>query len=283
VTTDRSDAGQQLGKIDFTVPHSARIWNYWLGGKDNYQVDRVVGDQVAQMFPAIPEAARTSRQFLLRVIRYLARDVGIRQFLDVGTGLPTVNNTHQVAQALAPESRIVYVDNDPLVLAHARALLTSSRRGKTDYIDADLHDSARILADAGKTLDFTKPIALILNGIMGHVSDDDEAYSCVRELVDALPSGSYLALSDGTDTNEAAVRSMELYASSGAVPYHLRSPERIAGFFKGLEMVEPGLVKLEDWRPDAEAPQQSDERHAGRGGVARKHGSAAGLAGPASG
>lgn len=268
--TDDLSGASQLDKIDFSVPHSARIWNYWLGGKDNYQVDRMVGDQVAQMFPAIPEAARTSRQFLLRVIRYLVREVGIRQFLDVGTGLPTVNNTHQVAQAIAPESRIVYVDNDPLVLAHARALLTSSPEGTTDYIDADLNDSARILADAAKTLDFTEPIALILNGIMGHVKNDDEAYSCVRRLVDALPSGSYLALSDGTDTNEAAVRSMELYASSGAVPYYLRSPERIAGFFEGLEMVEPGLVKLEDWRPDVELPQSSDERHAGRGGLARK-------------
>lgn len=267
---DLSATSQQLGKIDFTVPHSARIWNYWLGGKDNYEVDRMVGDQVAQMYPAILGAARLSRQFLFRAIRYLVGEAGIRQFLDVGTGLPTVNNTHQVAQRVAPECRIVYVDNDPLVLSHARALLTSSPEGATDYIDADLNDSGRILAEAARTLDFTKPIALILNGIMGHVSDDGEAYACVRRLLDPLPSGSYLAYSDGTDIDEAGVRSMELYADSGAIPYILRSPARIAGFFDGLDPVEPGLVPLEDWRPDAEAPPPFSERLPGLCGVARK-------------
>jgi hypothetical protein len=270
VTDDLSEASEQLDKIDFTVPHSARIWNYWLGGKDNYQVDRIVGDQVAQMFPAIRDAARAQRQFLVRAIRYLAGEVGVRQFLDVGTGLPAANNTHQIAQQVAPESRIVYVDNDPLVLVHARALLTSSPEGMTEYVDADLRDSGRILGEAARTLDFAKPVALVMNGIMGHVSDDDEASSCVRRLLDQLPSGSYLALCDGTDTDEGAVRSTELYADRGAMPYHLRSPARIVAFFDGLDPVEPGVVALEDWRPDADTLLPSGERLPGLCGVARK-------------
>jgi hypothetical protein len=271
LTDNPSEASNaQPGNIDFSVPHSARIWNYWLGGKDNYQVDRVVGDQVAQMFPGIRTAARVSRQFLFRVISYLTAQAGIRQFLDVGTGLPTADNTHQVAQRIAPECRVVYVDNDPMVLAHARALLTSSDEGATDYIDADLRDYDRILSGAAETLDFSQPVALILNGIMGHVSDDAEALSYVHRLLDALPSGSYLSLSDGTNTDEAGVRSMELYASSGAVPYHLRSPERIAAFFDGLDLVEPGVVALEDWRPGAGSQPADADRVPGIGGVARK-------------
>jgi hypothetical protein len=271
VTDDLSEASQQpIGKIDVTVPHSARIWNYWLGGKDNYEVDRMVGDQVAQLFPGIRDSARVSRAFLNRVIRYLTAEAGIRQFLDVGTGLPTVDNTHQVAQRIAPESRIVYVDNDPLVLVHARALLTSSAEGASDYIDADIHNSDRIVAEASRTLVFTQPVALILNGIMGHIEDDTEAYACVQRLLDALPPGSYMALSDGTNTDEDSVRSMELYRNSGAVPYHLRSPESIAGFFSGLELVEPGIVALEDWHPDSTPLPPSGGRVPGLGGVARK-------------
>jgi hypothetical protein len=252
MTSDRSGVSQQPpDKIDVTVPHSARIWNYWLGGKDNYEIDRTVGDQVAQLFPRIRETARVSRALQSRVIRFLAEEAGIRQFLDVGTGLPTADNTHQVAQRIAPESRIVYVDNDPLVLVHARALLTSSREGASDYVDADLYDSARIMSEAARTLDFTQPIALMLNGIIGHVEDDGEARACVRRLVDALPSGSYLAMSDGTNTDETAVRSSELYKDSGAVPYHMRSPAVFVSFFDGLELVEPGIVPREDWRPDS--------------------------------
>jgi len=266
MTADLSGVTQEPpDDIDVTVPHSARIWNYWLGGKDNYEVDRVVGDQVAQMNPRIRVQARVSRAFLTRVIGYLVGE-GVRQFLDVGTGLPTVDNTHEVAQRIAPECRIVYVDNDPLVLVHARALLTSSLEGASDYVDADLHDTARIMSEAARTLDFTKPIALILNGIMGHVEDDDEAHSCVRRLVDALPSGSYLALSDGTDTNPASVRSMALYKNSGAIPYHLRSPAQVVAFFDGLDLIEPGIVALEDWRPDALPPA----RLPAIGGVGRK-------------
>jgi hypothetical protein len=271
MTGEVSGTGQEpLGKIDVSVPHSARIWNYWLGGDDNYEIDRMVGDQVVQVFPAIRDAARVSRAFLMRVIGYLAGDAGVRQFLDVGSGLPTVDNTHQVAQRFAAEARIVYVDHDPLVLVHSRALLTSSAEGASDYVEADLHNADRIVSEAVRTLDFTQPIGLILNGIMGHIEDDDEAYSCVRRLVDALPSGSYLAMSDGTDTDEAGVRSMELYRDSGAVPYHLRSPATFAAFFDGLELVEPGIVALEDWRPDSAPLPTAADRLPGVGGVARK-------------
>jgi O-methyltransferase involved in polyketide biosynthesis len=257
------------GQIDTTVPHSARIWNYWLGGKDNYAIDRQVGEHVATLFPNIVDEARTSRSFLRRAVRYLAAEVGIRQFLDIGTGLPTVDNTHQIAQQVAPECRIVYVDNDPLVLAHARALLTSSREGIAEYVGADVHDPGMILAEAAKTLDFTKPVAVIMNGIMGHITDDDEARSIVARLVDGLPPGSYLTLSDGSDTSEEGVESMRFYNQSGAVPYHLRSPEQIGRFFDGLELLEPGIVPRNHWRPDI-TPPRSQTPSAGYGGVARK-------------
>jgi O-methyltransferase involved in polyketide biosynthesis len=232
------------------VPHSARIWNYWLGGKDNYAVDREAGDQYKEIFPGIAVVARTSRAFLTRAVRYLATEAGIRQFLDVGTGLPTANNTHEVAQRAAPESRIVYVDNDPLVLAHARALLTSSPEGACEYLDADIRDPAAILAAAA--LDFTRPVALMLMGIMGHFTDA-EAYPIVAHLLAGLPAGSYFALYDGADTNEAFNRAQQGYNDSGAVPYHLRSPERFERYFEGLKLVEPGVVPVPHWRPDPDA------------------------------
>src|SRR5262245_56677940 len=251
------------------VPNSARIWNYWLGGRDNYAVDRAAGEQYAQVFPGIVEVARTSRAFLTRAVRYLAGEAGMRQFLDIGTGLPTANNTHEVAQRIAPESRIVYVDNDPLVLVHARALLTSSPEGASDYVEADLHDSDHIMSEAARTLDFSEPIALMLNGIIGHIENDVEARACVRRLVDALPSGSYLAMSDGTNTDDTAVRSSQLYKNSGAVAYHMRRPAVFVSFFDGLELVEPGIVAREDWRPDS-APRLAAVNLPGLAGVARK-------------
>ncbi len=241
---------QPSPKIDVTVPHSARIWNYWLGGKDSYPVDRAAGDQFCEIFPGIVDIARTSRQFLARAVRYLAGEAGIRQFLDIGTGLPTVDNTHEVAQRVAPEARIVYVDNDPLVLAYARALLTSSPEGATSYIDADLREPDKILREAAQSLDFTQPIALMLMGIMGHITGYDKARSIVKQLVDGLRSGSYLALYDSTDTNEASVEAHRLYNEGGPVPYHLRSPDKIGRFFDGLELVEPGLVSVTRWRPE---------------------------------
>jgi len=240
-------------RIDTSVSHSARVWNYWLGGKDHYPVDRAVGDKVAEMYPDIVHLARAARSFLTRAVRYLAGEAGIRQFLDIGTGLPTVNNTHEVAQYIAPRSRIVYVDNDPLVLVHARALLTSSPEGATDYIDADLRDPGKILREAARTLDFTEPVAITLIAILHHVTDYDEARSIVNRLMDAVPSGSYLVLSHGTNViyGAASDEAVGRWNRFGKPPVILRSPEQIAGFFTGLELLEPGVVSTPRWRPDA--------------------------------
>jgi hypothetical protein len=255
-------------KIDPSVPHSARIWNYWLGGKDNYQVDREAGDKYREIYPGIVDTALASRYFLARVVRFLAGDAAVRQFLDVGTGLPAADNTHEVAQRVAPHCRIVYVDNDPLVLAHARALLTSAPQGACDYIDADMRQPASILAAAARTLDFTQPVALLLMGVMGHVGDYAEARSVVDGLLDGLPAGSYLGLADSFSTGQAHREAGRRYAETGAVPYQLRSPEDIRGFFTGLELLDPGVVLVPDWRPD---PSPFPPVRVGTlGGVARK-------------
>jgi hypothetical protein len=257
--------------IDVSVPHSARIWNYWLGGKDNFAVDRAAGDEWLATFPGVRDIARASRSFLTRSIRYLAEEAGIRQFLDVGTGLPTADNTHQVAQRSAPEARIVYVDNDPMVLAHARALLTSSPEGATAYIHADLHDVDKIMAEAGKTLDLSQPVALILSGIMGHVTDLGQARSIVTGLMDALPSGSYLSLNDGTSVigGEDLEQATDDYNQTGAAAYTQRTPEEIASFFAGLELVEPGVVSCPQWRPNVSGDGQPAQIDA-FGGLGRK-------------
>jgi S-adenosyl methyltransferase len=242
--------GPGAAAIDTSVPHSARIWNYWLGGTDNYPVDREAGDQYREIFPGIAVVAQTSRGFLTRAVRYLAGQAGIRQFLDIGTGLPTADNTHQVAQRVAPESKIVYVDNDPLVLVHARALLASSPG--CEYLDADIRNPAAILDAAAGLLDFSQPVALMLMGIMGHFTDE-EAYPIVRQLLAGLPSGSYFALYDGASTNEAFNQAQDGYNASGAVPYYLRSPEQFERFFAGLELVEPGVVAVPHWQPEPDA------------------------------
>ncbi|NUR57471.1 MAG: SAM-dependent methyltransferase [Catenulispora sp.] len=239
--------------IDTTVPHSARIWNYWLGGKDHYVVDREAGDQFAVIYPGIFDLARLSRYFLGRVVRYLAGEAGIRQFLDIGTGLPTADNTHEVAQRVNPEARIVYVDNDPLILAHANALLVGDPRGATAYIEADLLDPETIIGEVRNTLDLNEPVALILMQVLGHVPNtggDEQARSIVRTLMEALPAGSYLALNESTNTNELNAKATALYNESGATPYYLRDPEQIVGLFEGLELVEPGIVPIQQWRPD---------------------------------
>jgi O-methyltransferase involved in polyketide biosynthesis len=256
-------------KIDTTVPQTARVWNYWLGGNDNYEVDRVLGDQVEQAFPQIVEIARAQRAFLARAIRYLAGEAGIRQFLDVGTGLPTANNTHEVAQSVAPDARVVYVDNDPLVLVHARALLTSSPEGATDYIDADIRDVDAIRQQASRTLDFGKPIALSLLGILAHLDPYEEAHTTVTGLTAMLSSGSYLVVADSADTSEGIVEAARVWNQTAKPAYHVRTREQLAGYFDGLELVEPGLVSTPLWRPEpspSEPPAELDELV----GVARK-------------
>ncbi|HEY0813229.1 MAG TPA: SAM-dependent methyltransferase [Pseudonocardia sp.] len=264
-----NDGGQALRDIDVSVPHSARIWNYWLGGKDNFQADRAAGDEFLTFYPQQLDKARACRQFLARAVRYLVLEAGVRQFLDIGTGLPTANNTHEVAQQAAPEARIVYVDNDPLVLTHARALLTSSPEGVTSYIDADMHDPGEILAEARKTLDFDQPIALLMIGVLGHVADYDEARSIVRRLIEGLPSGSFFVETDGTDSSPAYLAAIEHYRDSGGVPYNVRTTEQIAGFYEGLELIEPGVLPIHLWRPElsmfGNAPDVSES-----GGVGRK-------------
>ncbi|MGI5197732.1 SAM-dependent methyltransferase [Streptomyces sp. CA-288835] len=252
MTDGSTDPAQRaLSKIDTSAPQSARIWNYWLGGKDNYEVDRAAGDAFKELFPGIEEEARASRYFLVRAVRFLAGERGIRQFLDVGTGLPTVDNTHEVAQRVAPDARVVYVDNDPLVLAHAQALLTSTTpEGSTLYIDADLREPERILEAAREALDFTRPVALMLMGILGLVEDHDEACSIVRRLMAGLPSGSYLVHYDGGNTNEVYNEATRRYNEISGAPYILRSPEQIARYYDGLELVEPGVVSCSRWRLD---------------------------------
>jgi hypothetical protein len=238
--------------VDASVAHSARFWNYLLGGKNNYPVDREVGEQILARDPHLRECARADRGFLIRAVRYLTGEAGIRQLLDIGTGLPTANNTHEVAQAVAPEARVVYVDNDPLVLAHARALLTSTPQGATAYIHADMRQPDVILEQAAQTLDLSQPVALMLLGIVNYVIDCEEAHAVVDRLLDALPAGSYLVLSHPTAEvhGEAVEESMRLWNSTGAAPIRTRSRQQLATFFNRLELLEPGVVSCSRWRPE---------------------------------
>ncbi len=251
--------------ISTTVAHNARVWNYWLGGKDHYPVDREVGNQVLEIFPDIGRVARADRAFLGRAVRYLAGEVGMRQFLDIGTGLPTANNTHEVAQRVAPDSRIVYVDNDPLVLVHARALLISSVEGATDYIDADARNPDKILHAAAKTLDFTQPVVVMMLGVLNFVLDTDEAVAIVDRLIDAVPAGSYLVFAHPTGElgGEGNAESMTFWNENATPPITARSREEVTRFFHRLELLEPGIVSCSRWRPEppdvngapAEVPQ----------------------------
>ena len=263
---------QPPAEIDTTVSHSARIWNYWLGGKDNYAADREAGDRVAAMLSSIVAQARADRAFLGRAIRYLAGEEGIGQFLDIGTGLPTADNTHEVAQRVSPRSRIVYVDNDPLVLAHARALLTSTPEGACDYIDGDLRDPDKILAEAARTLDFAQPVALMLLGVVHHIPDTGEALEIVRRLVKALAPGSYLAINHSTSAVSGAAmeEAVAHWNQVGSPSMTLRTPQQIAQFFDGLDLLPPGVVSCSRWRPRLSSggalPAEVDEFC----GVARK-------------
>ena len=258
--------------FDISVAHPARIYDYWLGGKDNFEADRIVGEETIAAHPSIRMSARANRAFLARTVRYLAADEGIRQFLDVGTGLPTANNTHEVAQIVAPESRIVYVDNDPLVLSHARALLTSSPQGVTAYLDADLRDTGKILTQAAETLDFTQPVAIMLLAILHYIPDLDEVHRILARLLDAVPPGSFVTISHAASdifAEEMAEMFKRMNEHLPEASHHVGRPHKVVTqFFDGLDVVEPGVVPVSEWRPrtDTEAATPTSLW----GGVARK-------------
>jgi hypothetical protein len=257
--------------IDVSVAHIARVYNYWLGGKDNFAADREAAELVIASYPTIRTSVRAQREFLGRAVHYLAADAGIRQFLDIGTGIPSASNTHQVAQQAAPESRIVYVDNDPIVLAHARALLTSAPEGATAYIDADLRDTGTILRKAADTLDFGKPVAIMLVGILHCIPDPDDPPGLVARLLDAVPSGSYLVIAHpASDIHTAQIG--DATASFNRVmsePVTLRTHAQVCRFFEGLDLVEPGVVQLHRW-PTAPTDAAYHDDLANYGAVGRK-------------
>jgi trans-aconitate methyltransferase len=263
-------SGGEPPPFDTSVAHVARVYNYWLGGKDNFAADRAAGEQAIKAFPGIPLSARSNRAFLARTVRFLAGEADIRQFLDVGTGIPSANNTHEVAQSVAPASRVVYVDNDPIVLTHARALLASDPAGATDYIDADMRDPQQILAQAGRLLDLSRPVALMLMAVLQHLDDEDSPYRIVQTLVDALPPGSYLAMSHpAKDIDaEAMAKMADSLNKMMAEKVTFRDRSAVARFFDGLELVEPGLVQASKWRPTSDSEAASPA--ALWGGVARK-------------
>jgi S-adenosyl methyltransferase len=250
--TSSADPQRSWSRIDTSVAHPARRYNYWLGGKDNFAVDRESGDAVAAVFPTIRTAAVENRGFLRRAVTFLVEEAGIRQFVDIGTGLPSADNTHEVAQRLAPQSRVVYADNDPLVMVHARALLTNaSDAGVTDYIEADVRDPDKIVREAARTLDFGRPVALMLVAVLHFIGDDDDPYDVVARLVDALPSGSYLVMSHVTG-EFFSEKEMADIAAGRYGPFFPRSREQILRFFDGLELLPPGIVSSAHWRAENE-------------------------------
>ncbi|MFF3286499.1 SAM-dependent methyltransferase [Streptomyces sp. NPDC003023] len=247
-------------RIDTTRPHPARVYDWFLGGKDNYPVDEELGRHIMGVDGTAKHVARTNRWFMQRVTRWLAREAGIRQYLDIGTGIPTEPNLHQIAQAVAPGCRIVYTDNDPIVLTHAEALLRSTPEGVTDYVQADVRDTGRILEQARKTLDFTEPVALSLVALTHFLGDDDRPYDLVARLVDALPSGSHLVLSQLTaDFDPVAVRRGVAMYAAGGVTLAPRTRDEVGRFFDGLVAVEPGLVQVTDWHPELALEESVDE------------------------
>ncbi|KIH99669.1 translation initiation factor IF-2 [Streptomonospora alba] len=248
-----AEAGAVTREIDTSVAHPARIWDYWLGGKDNFAADRETGDQILAAIPDMVDNARADRAFLGRAVRYLATEAGVRQFLDIGTGIPAAGNTHEIARDVAPGSRVVYVDNDPVVLAHARALLTGDEHVVTDYIDADLREPEHILTGAAQTLDFDSPVVVMLLGILEFVPDAEQARGLIERLMDAVPSGSFLVISHSTNEvhREAMDEAARLWNEGGSTPLTLRDAAGLRELFAGLEPVEPGVVSCTLWRPDA--------------------------------
>lgn len=262
-------AGDRPG-FDTSVAHSARVHDYWLGGKENYAADRAAGDAVIAAYPGIVMSVRANRAFLARAVRFLAAEAGIRQFLDIGTGIPSANNTHEVAQEVAPDARVVYVDHDPVVLAHARALLDSSPEGATDYIDADFRNFDTILQQAARTIDFSRPVAVMLIALLHLITDDDDPYRIVRALMAAVPSGSYLALSQVASDIQAEqmAEAAKRYNRMARETQRHRSHAEVARFFTGLELLPPGVVPVQQWRPRSDFEAQA--KSAMWGGVARK-------------
>jgi hypothetical protein len=264
----------QEEQVDFdtSVAHIARVYDYWLGGKDNFEADRIAGEEALAAYPDLVSSVRANRAFLARGVRFLAAEAGVRQFLDIGTGIPSANNTHEVAQSVAPQSRVVYVDNDPIVLAHARALLVGRPEGTTDYLDADLRETEKILGHARGLLDFSQPVAVMLVAVLHLIGHEDHPHSIVSQLMDAVPPGSYLLLShvasdiEPEKMAEMGKRLNRLLAQKG----YYRSQAEVTQFFTGLELLEPGVVPVQHWRQDSEI--EGSRRAAMWGGVARKNG-----------
>jgi len=262
-------AGQPAG-IDTSVAHPARVYDYWLGGENNFPADREAGERVLAATPGLRERVRANRAFLVRAVRYLAAEAGIRQFLDIGTGIPSANNTHEVALAVAPGSRIVYVDNDPIVLAHARELLAGGPQGSIQYIHGDVRDAAPIMDAAGRTLDFTRPAALLLLGMLHLIQDSEGPYDIVAALMDSLPAGSYLVISHpASDIHPGQAEAQRRYNERVSTPQTLRTLAEVSRFFDGMELVPPGVVYVHTWRPDPGDIVPPDGVSA-YGGVARK-------------
>jgi hypothetical protein len=274
VTEEQADGGGAAGTdpgIDTTVAHPARVYDYWLGGTNNFAADREAAERVLAATPGLRARVRANRAFLARVVRYLAAEAGIRQFLDIGTGIPSADNTHEVAQAAAPDSRVVYVDNDPIVLAHARELLASAPEGATQYVEGDLRDPAGILEAAARTLDFARPTAVMLLGVLHLIGDSEDPYRIVAGLMDALPSGSFLAISHPASDIHAAAQAeaQRRYNERVSTPQTMRNRAEVMRFFDGLDLVPPGLVYVHVWRPDpGDVPPAGGV--SAHGGVARK-------------
>jgi hypothetical protein len=271
VTSDDDSPEFPLG-FDISVAHPARVYDYWLGGKDHFEPDRIAAQEVIAVRPTIIRDIRANREFLGRVVRFLAGEAGIRQFLDIGTGIPSANNTHEVAQSVAPDCRIVYVDNDPIVLAHARALLTSTPEGACAYLDADLKDTGKILQEAERTLDFSRPVAVLFIGVLHLVSEADEPLRIMGEMLDATVAGSYLALTQpAKDVNaDQVAEGARRYNEHVKTPQTRRTYAETLRFFDGLEVVPPGLVQCHRWRP-ATGAVGLEENVSAYGGVARKN------------
>ncbi len=260
-----------MTQFNASVPSPARIWNYWVGGKDNFEADRAAADAVREVVPYVAIVARMTRQFLIRTVTMLVSDYGVGQFIDIGSGLPTAYNTHEVAQAAAPQARIVYVDNDPQVILHARSLLHGTAEGSVDYLQADLRDTGTILSQAARTLDLSRPVAVLLLQVLHFIPDSDDPYAIVRRLMEPLVPGSYLVLVHGASDiqNEVSSRTSERYNTRSSAQLRLRGRDEVAPFFDGLEPIGPGLVSGAEWLAEGDSGHEAGISF-GYNGIARK-------------